>query len=144
MPGDVSACSDCNARASTASTTVFYDKGVLQSMNQAQPYFASVAPFERMYGLGKLGSVELTIPPSAALPPQTVAVNGIWDDRLSGMQFIHAGTCPGMPSSWVDGWEGATPVAVSPSSAMVPARFLLTPNDRSFPASGACVNCVSG
>ena len=114
---------------------MFYANGITQGMNMPQPFYPSTTPFKRMYAVGNIGAVELVVAPGSALPAQTVAVNGIWDGRRSGMQFVHAG---GMTAEnhWVDGWEGSPAVTVAPGTAYETVQLLLAPNDRSFPASG--------
>lgn len=121
------------------STYAFFDDGVMQSMQQAQPYFASAEPYSRVYAMGPADAGAVDVRPNTAvapLPPQSVIINGIWNEQRSGLAHVYAGSLP--TETWVDGWESSTPVDIAPvptgSFAPWNSSLFITPNDAAYPS----------
>jgi hypothetical protein len=109
----------------------WFERGVMQTMDNSHRLFASNSTFVRMYATGPSAAFDVT----AAGHSSTVLISdGNAELGRSGVQFVLAGKFPVM-DAWTDDWRFAPAVGISKGD-LYEVHISIAPTDGPFPAVG--------
>ena len=114
----------------------WFDRGVVQMLNNPAGYFASNASLKRFYAIGSLGGGGVDVTASGG--HQTLlrsACNLTGAAYASGLGQVLAGNYPVTDQWTAAGWSSATPVTLAPGQTWTTAATVAA-NSMNFPAGG--------